>query len=66
MMPLVERAVTEREWREGNQTTNVGPKSSRQLAFEGHWLIDNAAAADRDAVVHLVPALTLTELAKRG
>ncbi len=55
MMPLVARAVTEREWREWDQVTNVGPKSNRQLAFEGHWLIDNAAAADREAVVHLVP-----------
>jgi hypothetical protein len=34
---------------------NVGPKSKQQLAFEGHWLIDNATADDRNTVIHVVP-----------
>jgi hypothetical protein len=55
MMPLVQRVVTQREWREWDQATNVGPKSNKQLAFEGHWLIDNTTPADRNIVVHLVP-----------
>jgi hemerythrin-like domain-containing protein len=55
MMPLVQAVVTQREWHEWDQTTNVGPKSNKQLAFEGHWLIDNATADDRNTVVHLVP-----------
>jgi hypothetical protein len=57
MMPLVQAALSQREWQEWDQATNVGPKSNRQLAFEGHWLIDNATAEDRNTVVHLVPAL---------
>jgi hemerythrin-like domain-containing protein len=55
MMPLVETVVTQREWHEWDQATNVGPKSNKQLAFEGHWLIDNTTVRDRSTVVHLVP-----------
>lgn len=55
MMPLVAAVVTQREWRQWDQATNVGPKSNRQLAFEGHWLIDNTTAENRDIVIHLVP-----------
>jgi hemerythrin-like domain-containing protein len=57
MMPLVETVLTRQEWQEWDQITNVGPKSNRQLAFEGHWLIDNTTAHDRSVVVHLVPPL---------
>jgi hemerythrin-like domain-containing protein len=55
MMPLVQTVVTQREWHDWDQATNVAPKPSKQLAFEGHWLIDNTAADDRDTVVHEVP-----------
>jgi hemerythrin HHE cation binding domain-containing protein len=57
MMPLVQQAVSQREWQEWDQATNVGPKSSKQLAFEGHWLIDNTTAEERNTVVHQVPAV---------
>jgi hypothetical protein len=57
MMPLVQQSVSHREWQEWDHATNVGPKSSKQLAFEGHWLIDNTTAEDRNTVVHLVPAV---------
>ena len=55
MMPLVQTVVTQREWHQWDQDTNVGPKSNKQLAFEGHWLIDNTTADDRSVVIHLVP-----------
>ena len=57
MMPLVQQTVSQREWQEWDQATNVGPKSSKQLAFEGHWLIDNTTAEERNTVVHQVPAV---------
>lgn len=57
MMPLVQRTVTEREWTDWEQSTNIRSKGTSQLAFEGHWLIDNASAADRSTVVHHVPAV---------
>jgi hemerythrin-like domain-containing protein len=55
MMPLVQTVVNEREWHDWDQAMNVGPKSKQQLAFEGHWLIDNATADDRNTVIHVVP-----------
>jgi hemerythrin-like domain-containing protein len=57
MMPLVAKTVTAGEWAAWDQATNVKSKKAPQLAFEGHWLIDNARPADRSTVVHLVPAI---------
>ena len=55
MMPLVERSLTHREHEDWEQTYNVKPKKTAQLAFEGHWMVDNAGAEDRSTVLHVVP-----------
>ena len=56
MMPVVSSSITNGEWRAWEDGfTKV--KSMKQLADEGHWLIDNLDAGRRDFVVHLVPAV---------
>jgi hemerythrin-like domain-containing protein len=55
MMPVVSASITAQEWSTWDQATNVKPKGLRQLALEGHWLIDGADAESRERVVSLVP-----------
>jgi hypothetical protein len=57
MMPKVSAAITHGEWHEWDQRQNVGNKKPKDLAYTGHWLIDNATPADRDITVHEVPAV---------
>jgi hemerythrin superfamily protein len=57
VMPLVATAITDGELRRWDEEANIKPKSLRQLGREGHWIIDSAGPADRDFVLHLVPAL---------
>jgi hypothetical protein len=57
MMPLVERTITQRQWHEWDQATNVKSKGPRELAYTGHWLIDQATPEDVHVVVHEVPAV---------
>lgn len=57
LMPLVSKTVTVRDWQKYDQDFNVGPKKTTELAMQGHWLIDNANAQDRNTVVHVVPAV---------
>lgn len=54
-MPVVARSITRREWDEVEQKFNLSSKSMKQLALEGHWLLDGIDAKGRDVVVHLVP-----------
>lgn len=54
-MPVVARSITRREWEEIDRRFNLAPKSMRQLALEGHWLLDELDPEGRDVVVHLVP-----------
>ncbi len=54
-MPIVARLLTHSEWMAIEQEYNLDPKSTAQLALEGHWLIDGASAADRATVLGLVP-----------
>ena len=56
-MPVVSSVVTDSEWRDLEQHYNLKGKSFTQLGFEGHWLIDDADAEDRQRVVGLVPAI---------
>lgn len=57
VMPTVSEVLTEAEWLAIEHEHNVKPKGIAQLAKEGHWLIDDASAQDRDQVLGLVPAL---------
>jgi hypothetical protein len=54
-MPIASRFVTAAEWQALEQEHNLDPKSMSDLGFEGHWLIDDADAADRATVLGLVP-----------
>ena len=56
MMPVVSQSITNGEWRAWEDGfTKV--KSMKQLADEGHWLLDNLDPGRRDFVVRLVPAV---------
>lgn len=56
-MPVVSASITEREWDAVEQEHNIKPKTTRQLAMEGHWLIEGADPQTYDVVVHKVPAV---------
>lgn len=56
MMPVVSESITNGEWRAWEDAFTKA-KSMKQLADEGHWLVDNLDPARRDFVVHLVPAV---------
>jgi hemerythrin-like domain-containing protein len=55
VLPVIARALTNRDWDAIEQEHNLAGKSMSQLAREGHWLIDGAAADDRRRVLALVP-----------
>lgn len=57
MMPVVSSVVNDSEWRKLEAQYNLKGKSSAELGFEGHWLIDDASPEDRQHVVGLVPAI---------
>lgn len=56
-MPVVAASITNREWDAVEQEFNIKPKSTRELAFEGHWLLEGIDAEGYDVVVHKVPAV---------
>jgi hypothetical protein len=55
-MPLVSAAITNADWHQWDQKTNVKTKSLSQLGEEGHWLMDGLDRRRYDQLVHLVPA----------
>jgi hemerythrin-like domain-containing protein len=55
LMPIVDRTLSDSEWQELDKKHNLDTKSKRDLAFEGHWLIDNLDAEGRAVVTGLVP-----------
>ena len=57
MMPLVSRTITQGQWHAWDQAANIKSKSTTELAYSGHWLVDGAGPADYDTVVHEVPAV---------
>jgi len=57
MMPIVSEVLTEGEWLAIEHEHNVKAKRASQLGKEGHWLIDDTNAEDRDKVLGLVPAV---------
>lgn len=56
-MPVVAASITNREWDAVEQEYNIRPKAARQLAREGHWLLEGIDAEGYDVVVHKVPAV---------
>lgn len=54
-MPVVSASITNREWDAVEQEYNIKPKTTRQLAMEGHWLLEGIDAEGYDVVVHKVP-----------
>lgn len=56
-MPVVAASITNREWDAVEQEHNIKPKSTRQLAMEGHWLLEGIDPEGYDVVVHKVPAV---------
>jgi hypothetical protein len=57
VMPMTSRLITAAEWNAIEKQHNLDPKSTSELGFEGHWLIDGASDADRATVVGLVPPI---------
>lgn len=56
-MPVVSAAITEREWRQWDETYNIKGKSPLELGLEGHFLLDGLDPEGRDVVVNLVPPI---------
>lgn len=56
-MPVVAASLTGGEWNEVERRFNLSSKSRKQLAMEGHWLLDGIDPEGRDVVVHLVPVV---------
>jgi hypothetical protein len=56
-MPVVAATLTNDEWDAIEQEFNIKPKSARQLATEGHWLIEEIDPDGYRLVVSKVPAV---------
>lgn len=54
-MPVVATAISDREWKDIEQRYFVKEKSTRELAMEGHWMIEDIDSEGYDVVVHTVP-----------
>jgi hypothetical protein len=54
-MPVVSASITDREWDAVEQKHNIKTKTTRQLAMEGHWLLEGIDPEGYDVVVHKVP-----------
>src|SRR5260370_31613735 len=57
MMPVVSRSITHAQWEAFNNTTNVQPKSKKELGHEGPLLIHSLDPERYDVVVRHVPAV---------
>ena len=55
--PSPSRLITAAEWQALEKQHNLDGKSTSDLGFEGHWLIDSASDADRATVIALVPPI---------
>jgi hypothetical protein len=56
-MPVVAASITGAEWDAVEQEYNLEHKSPRQLAMEGHWLLEDIDPEGYDVVVHKVPPI---------
>jgi hypothetical protein len=57
-MPTVSTVVTAAEWRAIDREHFLDGKSTAELAFEGHWLLDGLDADRAEVVTHQVGPLT--------
>lgn len=57
MMPMVDRTLSEREWETLSDRAFMKSKGVRELAMEGHWVIDNASPDDRQYMLAKLPAV---------
>jgi hypothetical protein len=56
LVPLVPQSVSEAEWADFERSNTAGRKPP-ELAFQGHWMIDNLDEASVAVVTGLVPAV---------
>lgn len=56
-MPVVAASITDREWDAVEKRYNIEPKTTRQLAMEGHWLLEGIDDEGYHVVVRKVPAV---------
>jgi hemerythrin-like domain-containing protein len=56
-MPVVSASITQRQWHQWDQETNIKPKSLTQLGSEGHWMLDGLDRSRRQVLLHEVPAI---------
>lgn len=56
-MPVVSASITRREWDAIEQEHFVRSKGPRELAMEGHWVLEDIDPEGYDVVVHSVPPL---------
>lgn len=56
-MPVVTATITNQEWDAIEQEHFLKGKSLRELALEGHWLIEGIDDEGYEVVVHKVPAV---------
>lgn len=54
-MPVVAATISDREWKDVEQHYFVKDKSNRELAMEGHWMIEDIDPEGYEVVVHTVP-----------
>lgn len=54
-MPVVSTSISDRDWKDIEQRYFVKKKSTRELAMEGHWMIEDIDPEGYDVVVHTVP-----------
>ena len=54
-MPVVSASISDREWKDIEQRYFVKKKSTRELAMEGHWMIEDIDPEGYEVVVRTVP-----------
>jgi hypothetical protein len=54
-MPVVSASITHAEWQAIERRYNIKPKSLRELAMEGHWVLEGIDPDGYQVVTHTVP-----------
>ncbi|MBK6762842.1 MAG: hemerythrin domain-containing protein [Micrococcales bacterium] len=54
-MPVVSASMSDREWKDIEQRYFLKSKSTKELAMEGHWMLEDIDPEGYDVVVHTVP-----------